>query len=515
MTLLDASNQPVATPSDLVVSIVSPAGSLAPRRLTGKIAAGTSATSLGGLRLADSGSFTLQVTAGSYAAAPTLAVAERPFTGAKGPEVALDAGGPGLTGFSFADVAALDSQAACAFTDQRVAGMSHVFVNGSLDDGATWKGARRADRAPDATDAWDAAVALDGQGVVVAAWCDARASETGAVYANVSLDGGQTFGASDVRVDAASARTNLCAGTRAACAGGRLFVAWSDERDATLGATVWLARSLDQGKTWSEQRLDNHVAGASPWRVSGALSLVACGDDVSVLWIETQSGATSVVVASSQDGGASFARTALLGPLSANVLEARLVGSGGALHAAWRDDRTGAATAIATRASTDGGATWSAEVAVPLGATKAQVSSLSLAAAGSRVVVCAAAQDTGGSRLDPVIARSTDGGATFTVTGSIGQGADSARNPALAAQGATAFATWSETAYATGERGTLSTDGGATFAAPATVSGSTAADGLFGPARALAVGSSSFYVVWEESRGSPSSPSHLWLVVAR
>lgn len=510
----DATNTLVSAPSDLAVTIQ--ATGLAPRRLTGKIASGASFGVLTGARFAEAGTFTLSVKAGTYTASPTVTVRDRSFTGQTGAEVSLDTGGPGLSGFSFADLAALDSQAACAFTDQRVSGASHVFVNPSLDAGVTWKGPRRADRAADAVDAWDASVGLDGQGFAVAAWCDARAYETGAVYANVSSNGGQTFAASDVRVDAAATRTGFCSGTRAAMANGRIFIAWIDERDAALGATVWIARSIDQGNTFTETRLDTHAAGASPWVVDAPLSLVACGDDVSVLWVEKLGATTNLVAASSTDGGSSYARTTLNGATTARVADPRLVASGGVLHAAWRDDRASAATGVFTRRSTDGGATWAAEVSVPLGVAKTQVSSLALSAAGSKVAVAVSAQDQGTARLVPVVACSSDGGATFPVTNALPQGTtDSVRNPQLASQGSGVFASWSETAYASGERGALSTDSGATFATGASVSASATSDGLFGPSRAVVAGSGCFYVVWEEARGSATSASHLWVVVAR
>jgi hypothetical protein len=462
------------------------------------------------------GGYTVSATAGSFQAQTTIQVTDRSFSGSSGSEIQIDAGGPGIAGWSFAGVAALDLQAAASFCDARLQTASHVFVNPSLDGGLTWKGARRADHASAQADAWDSSVAVDGQGTLVVSWCDQRALETGAVYATVSTDGGQTFPGADVRVDAAAARASACGSTRTAISSGRFFVAWIDQRFAATGDTVFIARSTDGGKTFAEQQLDTHTSGASPWSVAAPLSLVASGSDVSVLWTEQQGGTSNVVVASSQDGGATFARTTLNGAQVASVSDARLVASGGVLHAAWRDDRAGSATKPFLRNSTDGGVTWSAEASPAFGAAKAQVSALSIAAAGNEVIIFVSAQDQGAANVVPQVARSADFGTTFTFTGALPQGtSDSVRSPEAAAQGSGVLASWNEVTYSSGERAALSKDGGATFPTASKVSASSAADGLFGPTRSVFAGAGRFYVLWEEARGTPSSPSHLWLVVTQ
>src|SRR5207249_4577537 len=133
--LLDQNNTLVAAPSDLAVTVQSATGGLAPRRLTGKIASGSTTSVLAGARIATPGNYTLSVKAGTYTASPTVVVADRTFAGTTLAEVNMDAGGPGLSGYTFADLAAVDMQAAVAFTDQRVSGASHVFVNPTLDGG--------------------------------------------------------------------------------------------------------------------------------------------------------------------------------------------------------------------------------------------------------------------------------------------------------------------------------------------------------------------------------------------
>jgi hypothetical protein len=502
----------IATPGDLAVTVRGASSGLSPRVLTGKIVAGASSTTIQGARIDMVGPFGLVVDVQGIQATPTLNVLPRTFTGSTATEVQIDAGGPGIPGTSRGVVAALDTEVVCAFCDAR-SGNSHVQVNPSLDGGSTWKGPRQADTAPATVDAWDPAVAVDGGSTVLAAWCDQRALGNGAIYANVSTDGGQTFAAQDVRVDAAAGRAAICSSTRAAIAGGNLYVAWLDNRNASIGGMIYVAQSSNGGQSWTETRLDAHASG--PWTVRD-LTLTAVGADVSVAWVEQIAGTTNVVVASSQNGGGGFANTIVNAAPSANVFDGKLVASGGVLHAAWRDDRAGPATQAFTRYSADGGATWVGEVQVPLGALKLQVRSLGISASGPNVQITAATQDQGGTALVPVIATSTNFGASFQFSGALPQGtSDSVRLPRTAAQGPAVYASWNEIVYGSGERGALSQTAGASFATASKVSGSSTSDGAFFPDRSVLATGTRFYVVWEESRGTPSTASHLYMVVAQ
>jgi hypothetical protein len=516
--VLNAQNQPAAVTTNASVSISATPLGLSPRTLAGTIPAGVTSSTFTG-HIATAGAFTLSVSVNTNSPAGTLTgkanvtVVENTLAGSTSGEVQVDSGGPGIASYQNLATAALDSQVAVAFADQRLQGASHVFVNSSPDGGNTFLGPVQADRAPQAADAWDAAVSIDGQGTAAVAWCDQRASETGQVFANVSRDGGQTYGAADVRVDAATVRVAPCSGTRVALANGRLVVAWMDTRDAKVGGSIYIARSLNGGQTFSETRLDTHTAGATPWSDSG-LSLVGSGDDVTVLWVESQGSTTNVVAASSQDGGATFKASTLNTVTTAHVRDPKLAASGGVLYAAWRDDRTSVATTPFLCHSLDGGATWSAEAPVPTGAAKAQISSLSLGASGLEIVVLLASQDQGATEVVPFAVVSTDGGATFNPIGALPQGTqDSVRDPEVAASGRNVYSSWNEVTYASGERASLSTNNGTTFATASKVSASAAADGLFGPSRSVFKTGGRFFVLWEESRGTPTSASHLYLVV--
>ncbi|HZU99499.1 MAG TPA: hypothetical protein VFF73_22510, partial [Planctomycetota bacterium] len=110
----------------------------------------------------------------------------------------------------------------------------------------------------------------------------------------------------------------------------------------------------------------------------------------------------------------------------------------------------------------------------------------------------------------------TNFGASFSFSGALPQGtADSVRLPRTAAQGSAVYASWNEIVYASGERGALSQTAGASFATASKVSGSATSDGAFFPDRSVIATGTRFYVLWEESRGTPSTASHLYLVVAQ
>jgi hypothetical protein len=519
VAVVDNNNNAAAVASGATVTITGATVGLQPRAATGTFSAGVSAVTVSA-RIATVGTYTLNITCNTNAtpgvltANPTLIVGDHAYQNTTTAEVQIDAGGPGIGGFAFASLAAVDSQVACTFCDERLQGMSHVFVNGSVNGGGSFTGALQVDHAPGGTDCWDASAAVNGTGLLAVAWCDERGLPDGQVFANVSANNGTTFGA-DVRVDAAASRTGPCSSTQTAVAGGNIYVAWIDQRDTT-GQMVYVAGSANGGQSFSELRLDGHTAGSSPWSVAAPISLAASGGDVCVLWTEQQGNTTNVVIASSQNGGATFGRATLNTVPTAHVFDAQLVASGGALYAAWRDDRLGPATSVFTSASQDGGATWGGEVSIPFGAAKTQLSALSVAAAGANVFVFAGAQDQGASQVTPESAVSLDAGSTFQPAGTLPQGTtDSVRVPQAGAQGGAVFASWNEVTYTSGERGALATGGTYAFGTAAKISTGAAPDGLFARSRAVAATGGRFYILWEEARGTPSSPYNLRLVVAQ
>jgi hypothetical protein len=165
-----------------------------------------------------------------------------------------------------------------------------------------------AQRAPDmrldtmnpafAASSTNAKVSVGGDNVYVV-WQDNRASGglTDDIYFNRSLDGGKTWLTTDVRIDTAPGSVYSLDPVIASF-GDHVFVAWTDGRDFPSGASIYYARSLDAGTTWSANvRLDVALgSGSSHPRISND------GDVVCVVWFEANA-PTSIQYATSATSG--------------------------------------------------------------------------------------------------------------------------------------------------------------------------------------------------------------------
>jgi hypothetical protein len=144
------------------------------------------------------------------------------------------------------------------------------------------------------------------------------------------------------------------------------------------------------------------------------------GDVSAVLWKED--GTNNMYVAVSSDNGNSWGTPVRVDDDTTSATKfAKDVGvvvDGGNIYATWSDDRNAASDAdIMFTMSTDGGATWSTNFAIPKGYPSGanDVKDWRLMASGPDVaVVCATENDGGGFNEELFISISTDGGLTFS-----------------------------------------------------------------------------------------------------
>lgn len=168
----------------------------------------------------------------------------------------------------------------------------------------------------------------------------------GGAYHCRSTDGGSTFSAPTL-LSAAESVT----GIRIVAEGNLVRVAWVGDAQQ-----AWIARSTDGGATFATAvRVD---AGSQP--VSG-LRLCADGQRVHVAWITGNEGLgqARATVASSADGGASFATARGVSSGTQNQRSVEVGCSGASLCVAWLDDRQGAQfRGVYAARSADGGLTF-------------------------------------------------------------------------------------------------------------------------------------------------------------
>ncbi|MDO9280605.1 MAG: sialidase family protein [Pseudomonadota bacterium] len=264
-------------------------------------------------------------------------------------------------------VAAGDS-AYVAWFDSRD-GAYDIYVQATRDGGATWLEAPTrvdTDAAGEAYSAWPR-LAADDDGRVVVTWEDSRAGASD-IYANVSTDGGESFGAEDARLDGGEegGESNSFLPSLA-MAGGNAYVVWHDERNGD-NRDVYVNASSDGGESWQDEpsRVDSDAAGQSD-----AINPVvaAVGDRVHIAWQDDRSGGYDIYHRFSRDGGAEWAAEEVRMDRDAGgesqSFEPTLLVQGDAVLVGWEDRRADGEEVgfndLYYNYSEDGGQNWSLE----------------------------------------------------------------------------------------------------------------------------------------------------------
>lgn len=197
-------------------------------------------------------------------------------------------------------IAATGTDAGVVWLDTRRGGVE-PFANRSHDTGATWLGDQRLDTGTAlATTARQVRLVHDTSTGWFALWNDrrndARASAYNDVFANHSANGGDTWNASDTRIDSVPSMNNSAAMLPAVTSdgAGRVFAAWMDERDGRQD--IYANCSADHGATWrpNDVRIDTGTGVGS----AGSLVPRICTDGsgcVYVAWTEPGNGSSPSV----------------------------------------------------------------------------------------------------------------------------------------------------------------------------------------------------------------------------
>jgi len=246
-------------------------------------------------------------------------------------------------------------------------GNYEIYTKHSSDGGATWGVDTRLTNEP--ADQYHPAVAA-ADTMVHVVWWDERNGLNSEIYYKRSTDGGATWG-EDTRLTDDAAKSHY---PSIAVAHDTVHVVWWDER---TGWDIWYKRSTDAGATWSEDVPLTATPGLSMWP-----SVAASEGSVHVVWFDDRDGNQEIYYKRSTDGGATWGEDTRLTTADFYSEYPVVAASGQFVYAAWSDNRDGNYEAYIKR-STDGGATWEADVRM----TNADRGStaMSLAANGSRV----------------------------------------------------------------------------------------------------------------------------------
>jgi hypothetical protein len=209
----------------------------------------------------------------------------------------------------------------------------------------------------------DPHIAISGNSVH-AVWLDTRDGST-EVYYKRSTDGGSTWGA-DTRLSSLAAAAAFDSFDPAVAAiGNNVHVVWTDTRDGNN--EIYYKRSMDGGTTWgADTRLTNNVSASDDPRVA------AMGNSIYVVWSDMRDGNPEIYFKRSTDGGATWgADIRLTNDVALSLNPAVAVSQANHVHVVWRDTRTLASNQTYYKRSIDGGATWGPDTRLSTGTPNA------------------------------------------------------------------------------------------------------------------------------------------------
>lgn len=272
------------------------------------------------------------------------------------------------------------------------------------------------------------AVISDRDGVIYVVW-EGEAGGARRIFFSRSTDGGTIF----------AAPANLSPGTGdsklpaiVAHGKGEVYVAWQDSTGP--GRQILFTRSTDGGKTFDSPRpVTPHAAGTR----AAAISVEASGA-VILVWQGTVTGAPGVVFSRSTDRGQTFSPPRLLVPGARERQAPAVATADGEIYLVWRDRVAGRWEILFTRSS-DGGETFTPPLNVSR--TTGLANAPAIVATGRKRIAVAWQDDrTGTPQI--FMARSADGGITFSVPINVSLTSGFAHLPALAASLDRVYLVW-------------------------------------------------------------------------
>lgn len=249
--------------------------------------------------------------------------------------------------------------------------------------------------------------------------------------------------------------------------------------------SVAVSRSADGGSSWTTHYVIQTPANRGKGLFNDKEWIAAdpndpTGNTAYVTWTQFHGSNSPIVISKTTDGGVHWSAPRVVS--SRYVLDQGstvVVDSSGNVYVTFETFTEGGRDAVAFATSTDGGATFTTKLLSPIndipsplpGATFRDDSFPALALDGSTLHVVWS--NWNGSDADVVYMRSTDGGATWSTPVTIGGGSGDQFFPWVTAASGTVYASWMNRAGA-GDvysiAGAASTDGGATWTAPVTLS---------------------------------------------
>ncbi|GJQ57687.1 MAG: hypothetical protein D8M57_00415 [Candidatus Scalindua sp. AMX11] len=245
-------------------------------------------------------------------------------------------------------------------------GSGDIYFNYSEDYGETWQASDiRLDTGdlPGAYGSYNPQISSDGNGHAYVTWNDYRNGSSD-IYFNYSEDYGETWQASDIRLDTGDTPgANYSFGLQISSDGnGHVYVTWHDSRNG--GHNIYFNYSEDYGETWQASDIRLDTGGAPEANGSYDSQISSDGDGhVYVTWRDYRNGSSDIYFNYSDDYGvmwqASDIRldTGAVPGANSSIPPQISSDSNGHVYVTWHDSRNGGRD-IYFNYSDDYGETW-------------------------------------------------------------------------------------------------------------------------------------------------------------
>ncbi len=198
-------------------------------------------------------------------------------------------------------------------------------------------------------------------GRIYATW-----DEGNVMWLSWSDDGGSTWASF---VDPDDSPGNVLGAIVVTNATGTIFLTWWDFGAGFPNGDIYLDWSAD-GRTWHTDQRINSVAGSAsgnfPKYPLPAMNLDQNSGAIYVTWADMRNGNSDIFMSASTDGGLTWSANKKINDDTGSRIQYMpdlAIDSQGTVHAAWEDSRNGAWNIFYSN-STDGGATWAANLRV-------------------------------------------------------------------------------------------------------------------------------------------------------
>jgi len=253
-------------------------------------------------------------------------------------------------GNAFSAQVTIDGSNVVAVWRQVEPGNTGIYAAYSTNAGANWNSAGAIDsRSPSAD---SPKVAMDGSNVV-AVWYqyDGEPTSRYHIYSNYSTNGGQTWGASDQRIEDNDSYDGYI--PEVAISGSNVVAVWS-QYDASTHRQIYSNYSTNGGQTWgSDQRIEDNLIYQAEYQ-----KVAMNGLNVIAVWRQEDGVQYGIYSNYSTDGGQTWASDQLIENNSGQASDPDVAMSATTAVAVWYQN-DGTTYRVYSSYSTDGGANWS------------------------------------------------------------------------------------------------------------------------------------------------------------